>query len=250
MSQLRRQTDLLGHCDARLREAPVTDADKPGAQAPGRFEALALPHLDAAYNLARWLSGSASDADDIVQEAYLRALRFFDGFRGENARAWLLAIVRNTWLTEWRRRSDAADGTPFDEATHGLHGDASLPGWDDTGPGDPEMLAVRRDERALVRDALATLPVVFREVLVLREMEDMSYREIETIVGVPAGTVMSRLARGRQMLAAAVRAAQDAAHKPAAVTSNEPNVPNAPSAQITHLARLPLDGTTRGGRDE
>jgi len=240
----RRQTDSLGHCVARPRETPVTDAEKPGAQASGRFEALALPHLDAAYNLARWLSGSASDADDIVQEAYLRALRFFDGFRGENARAWLLAIVRNTWLTEWRRRSDAADGTPFDETTHGLHGDASLPGWDDTSPGDPEMLAVRRDECALVRDALATLPVVFREVLVLREMEDLSYREIETIVGVPAGTVMSRLARGRQMLAAAVRAAQDAAHTNTTATSA------APSAQITRLTRLPLDGTTRGGRDE
>lgn len=222
----------------------MSDAEKPGAQASGRFETLALPHLDAAYNLARWLSGSASDADDIVQEAFLRALRFFDGFRGESARAWLLAIVRNTWLTEWRRRSDAADGTAFDEATHGLHGDAWLPGWDDTAPGDPEMLAVRRDECALVRDALATLPVVFREVLVLREMEDMSYREIETILGVPAGTVMSRLARGRQMLAIAVRAAQDAAHKNTAAT------PNAPSAQITRLTRQPLDGTTRGGRDE
>ncbi|MDM8359129.1 RNA polymerase sigma factor [Pandoraea communis] len=222
----------------------MSDAEITGAQASGRFEALALPHLDAAYNLARWLSGSASDADDIVQEAFLRALRFFDGFRGESARAWLLAIVRNTWLTEWRRRSDAADGTPFDEATHGLHGDAWLPGWDDTTPGDPEMLAVRRDECALVRDALAALPVVFREVLVLREMEDMSYREIETILGVPAGTVMSRLARGRQMLAIAVRAAQDAAHKNTAAT------PNAPSAQITRLTRQPLDGTTQGGRDE
>lgn len=218
----------------------MTDAEKPGAQASGRFATLALPHLDAAYNLARWLSGSASDADDIVQEAYLRALRFFDGFRGENARAWLLAIVRNTWLTEWRRRSDAADGTPFDETAHGLHGDARLPGWDDAAPGDPEMLAVRRDECALVREALATLPIVFREVLVLREMEDMSYREIETIVGVPAGTVMSRLARGRQMLAAAVRAAQDAA---------QANTAAAPT-QVARLTRLPLDGTTRGGRDE
>ncbi|MFJ2991452.1 RNA polymerase sigma factor [Pandoraea sp. NPDC087047] len=223
----------------------MTDAEKPGAKAPGRFEALALPHLDAAYNLARWLSGSASDADDIVQEAFLRALRFFDGFRGENARAWLLAIVRNTWLTEWRRRSDAADATPFDEATHGLHDEVRLPGWDDAAPGDPELLAVRRDECALVREALATLPVVFREVLVLREMEDMSYREIETIVGVPAGTVMSRLARGRQMLAAAVRAAQDARTSGASNPS-----PQAPSAQVTRLTRLPADGTTRGGRDE
>ncbi|SUA93395.1 RNA polymerase sigma factor [Pandoraea pulmonicola] len=221
----------------------MSDAEKPDAQAAGRFEALALPHLDAAYNLARWLSGSASDADDIVQEAYLRALRFFDGFRGENARAWLLAIVRNTWLTEWRRRSDAADGTPFDEASHGLY-DERLPGWDETSPGDPEMLAVRRDECALVREALASLPVVFREVLVLREIEDMSYREIETIVGVPAGTVMSRLARGRQMLAAAVRAAQMSA---TSATSAASATSATSSAQVT---RLPLGGTIRGGHDE
>ncbi len=83
-----------------------------------RFEELALPHLDAAYNLARWLTGSASDADDVVQDAYLRAFRFFDGFHGDNARAWLLAIVRNTWFTEWRRRNDAADDTPYDDALH------------------------------------------------------------------------------------------------------------------------------------
>ncbi|VVD65926.1 RNA polymerase subunit sigma [Pandoraea morbifera] len=228
----------------------MSDADKPGAPAPGRFEALALPHLDAAYNLARWLSGSAGDADDIVQEAYLRALRFFDGFRGENARAWLLAIVRNTWLTEWRRRSEAADGTPYDEVAHGMQGDTRLPGWDDTSPGDPERLAVRRDECDLVREALASLPVVFREVLVLREMEDLSYREIETIVGVPAGTVMSRLARGRRMLADAVRAAQDARHARAPLASTTPGSPVSPSAQVTRLARLPLDGTHGGGRDE
>ncbi|MCE4059734.1 RNA polymerase sigma factor [Pandoraea sputorum] len=225
----------------------MTDAQTPGAHASGRFEALALPHLDAAYNLARWLSGSASDADDIVQEAYLRALRFFDGFRGENARAWLLAIVRNTWMTEWRRRSDAADGTPFDEAMHGLHEADRLPGWDDASAGDPEMLAVRRDECALVREALASLPVVFREVLVLREMEDMSYREIETIVGVPAGTVMSRLARGRQMLAATLRAAQVGG---AGAPSSSSSSPSSSSAQVTRLTRLPLDGTTQGGRDE
>lgn len=211
----------------------MSEAGQSGQAASAeRFEALALPHLDAAYNLARWLSGSASDADDIVQEAYLRALRFFDGFRGENARAWVLAIVRNTWLTEWRRRSDAADGTAFDEA---LHGTERLPGWEDAGGPDPEMLAVRRDECELVRRALAALPVVYREVLVLRELEDMSYREIETIVGVPAGTVMSRLSRGRQLLAAAVRAAQLAA-----------NTTAGDGAQVT---RLPLPGQPRGGRD-
>ncbi|MFC5475586.1 RNA polymerase sigma factor [Paraherbaspirillum soli] len=170
-----------------------------------RFEELALPHLDAAYNLARWLTGSASDADDVVQDAYLRAFRFFDGFHGDNARAWLLAIVRNTWFTEWRRRSDAADDTPFDDA---LHDDERLPGWDDEIGSDPETLAVRRDDVDLIHRALAALPVEYREVLVLRELEDMSYRDIATVTGIPIGTVMSRLARGRHLLCAAVRKAQ------------------------------------------
>ena len=170
-----------------------------------RFAEVALPHLDAAYNLARWLSGSANDADDIVQEAYLRAFRFFNTFHGGNARAWLLAIVRNTWFSEWRRRSDAADGTPFDEV---LHGDERLPGWVDDIGSDPETLAVRRDDAKLVHRALEQLPVEYREVLVLRELEDMSYRDIASVAGIPIGTVMSRLARGRQLLCTAIRAAQ------------------------------------------
>jgi RNA polymerase sigma-70 factor (ECF subfamily) len=173
-----------------------------------RFAEVALPHLDAAYNLARWLSGSASDADDIVQDAYLRAFRFFDSFHGDNARAWLLAIVRNTWFSEWRRRRDAADGTPYDEA---LHGDERLPGWIDDIGCNPETLAVRRDDVQLVHGALGRLPVVYREVLVLRELEDMSYRDIAMVVDVPIGTVMSRLARARHLLCAAVRAEQDRA---------------------------------------
>lgn len=173
-----------------------------------RFEATVMPHIDAAYNLARWLSGSASDADDVVQEAYLRAFRFFDGFEGEeeaNARAWLLAIVRNAWFTEWRRRVQLADATPYDEE---IAGDEALPGWSDEAGVNPETLAVRKDEVHLVHRALEALPLVFREVLVLREIEDMSYKEVAAITGVPIGTVMSRLARGRKMLATAVRAAQ------------------------------------------
>ncbi len=173
-----------------------------------RFEATVMPHLDAAYNLARWLSGSASDADDVVQEAYLRAFRFFSGFQNgdeANARGWLLAIVRNTWFTEWRRRVQLADATPYDED---IGGDDALPGWSDDAGADPETLAVRKDEVHLVHRALEALPVVFREVLVLRELEDLSYKEVAAITGVPIGTVMSRLARGRKMLAAAVRAAQ------------------------------------------
>ncbi len=170
-----------------------------------RFAQVALPHLDAAYNLARWLSGNASDADDIVQDAYLRAYRFFDSFNGDSARAWLLAIVRNTWFSEWRRRCDAADGTPYDDT---LHGDERLPGWIDEIGCNPEMLAVRHDEVQLVHRALERLPPVFREVLVLRELEDMSYREISVVADIPLGTVMSRLARARHLLCAAVRAEQ------------------------------------------
>jgi len=162
-----------------------------------RFAEVALPHLDAAYNLARWLSGSASDADDIVQDAYLRAFRFFHSFHGDNARAWLLAIVRNTWFTEWRRRRDAADGTPYDET---LHGDERLPGWIDDIGSSPETLAVRREDAHLVHRALEQLAVEYREVLVLRELEDMSYRDIAAVAGIPIGTVMSRLARGRHLL--------------------------------------------------
>ncbi|MCY1267623.1 RNA polymerase sigma-70 factor [compost metagenome] len=170
-----------------------------------RFAEVALPHLDAAYNLARWLSGSASDADDIVQDAYLRAFRFFEGFHGDNARAWLLAIVRNTWFSEWRRRSDAADGTPYDET---LHGDERLPGWIDDIGSNPETLAVRHGDVELVHRALERLPVIYREVLVLRELEEMSYRDIALVADIPIGTVMSRLARARHLLCAAVRAEQ------------------------------------------
>ena len=155
-----------------------------------RFEALALPHLDAAYNLARWLCGSSADADDIVQDAMLRAFRGFDGFRGENVRPWLLTIVRNCW------RSGAAQ-------SH-RRGHAPLPEEDDRplafdGP-DPETEAVSAGEARRLQTAIAGLPDEFREALILREMEDMSYREIAEATGAPIGTVMSRLARARAML--------------------------------------------------
>jgi RNA polymerase sigma-70 factor (ECF subfamily) len=207
----------------------VTAADK-----SRRFEELVLPHLDAAYNLARWLTGSASDADDVVQDAYLRAFRFFDGFHGDNARAWLLAIVRNTWFTEWRRRSDAADDTPYDDA---LHDDERLPGWGDEIGSDPETLAVRRDDVDLIHRALGVLPVEYREVLVLRELEDMSYRDIATVAGVPIGTVMSRLARGRRLLCAAVRKAQGVT--PAELASVQ-------GKADSNLVRMPAPGSQKG----
>ena len=155
-----------------------------------RFEALALPHMDAAYNLARWLSRSPSDADDIVQEAMLRAFRAFDGFRGESVRPWLLAIVRNCW------RSNAGDVR--------RRAQTALP--DEDGPAlvsqdpDPEAAALSAGEGRRLAAAIARLPPDFREVLILREMEDLSYREIAEATGAPIGTVMSRLARARALL--------------------------------------------------
>ncbi len=157
-----------------------------------RFEAHAVPHLDAAYNLARWLSRSPADADDIVQEAMLRAYRAFDGFRGGDAKPWLLAIVRNCFFTavQGRRRHvplpdnhDSDDGSAFiDEAPN------------------PEQLAMRSNSSRKLNLLIAALPPDFREVLVLREMEDLSYRDIARITGAPVGTVMSRLARARALL--------------------------------------------------
>jgi len=161
-----------------------------------RFQQMALPHLDAAYNLARWLCGNGHDADDVVQEAFMRAYRFFDTFHGETARPWLLAIVRRVWYDEWRRRAGAEEVAPFDE----LRDDTPLEGWE-TGGVDPETLAIRAEDARHVHDALRRLPVEYREVLVLRELEELGYREIAAIADLPVGTVMSRLARGRRRLA-------------------------------------------------
>ncbi|AME25626.1 MULTISPECIES: RNA polymerase sigma factor [Burkholderiaceae] len=183
-----------------------------GKSPPNRFDQVMLPHLDAAYNLARWLSGSATEADDVVQEAFLRAFRFFDGYTGDNPRAWLLAIVRNTWFTEWRKHHHQADSTPYDDS---LQVDEQLPGWSDESGDDPEKMAVRQDETDLVHRALAMLPVEFREVIVLRELEDMSYKDVAQVAGIPIGTVMSRLSRARRLLCSAVRIAQGNPEHPA-----------------------------------
>jgi len=150
-----------------------------------RFEAQALPHMDAAYNLARWLSRSPSDADDIVQDAMLRAFRAFDGFRGEDAKAWLLTIVRNCW------RSAGAAGRRRGHVE--LHDELEA---HETGP---EESAIAASRLRRMDELIAMLPNDFREVLILREMEEMSYRQIADITGMPIGTVMSRLARARTM---------------------------------------------------
>ncbi|WP_144143565.1 RNA polymerase sigma factor [Paraburkholderia sp. BCC1884] len=168
-----------------------------------RFQQMALPHLDAAYNLARWLCGNPNDADDVVQEAFMRAFRFFDTFRGDTARPWLLAIVRRTWYTEWRRRASSHETVEFDDTMD----DATFDGWS-AGGDDPQTLLIRDEDTRQVHEALAQLPVEYREVLILREIEEMGYREIAMVADVPIGTVMSRLARGRRKLAAVLTARQ------------------------------------------
>ena len=155
-----------------------------------RFEQTVLPHLDAAYNLARWLTGNEHDAEDVVQESYLRAVKFFDGFHGENARPWLLAIVRNTCYTWLRRNRMEEPTTELDEGTQVI---------DQTSP-NPESLLLAAARTELLRQALQNLPPGFREIVILRELEGMSYKEIAEIASIPVGTVMSRLARARTRL--------------------------------------------------
>jgi len=154
------------------------------------FEQTILPHIDAAFNLARWLLNNDQDAEDIVQEAFLRAYKYFTSYQGGNSRSWLLTIVRNscyTWLHQNRAEGEAVE----------LNDELASPGPD---PGNPEFIADSKMDHALVAGALEKLPVEYRELIVLRELEGMSYKEIALIAGVPLGTVMSRLARGRQRL--------------------------------------------------
>jgi RNA polymerase sigma-70 factor (ECF subfamily) len=158
---------------------------------PRSFEEVVLPHLDAAFNYARWLTKNDADAEDVVQDASVRALRFFSSLRGEDARAWLLTIVRNTWYGRFPRRAGSAVTTVAEEDAND-RADAGL---------DPEAQAMQQQSVEQVRRALDSLPTDFREVLVLRELEGLSYKEIAAIVGIPIGTVMSRLARARERLA-------------------------------------------------
>ena len=157
---------------------------------PDSFEQVALPHLDAAYNLARWLTGNEPDAQDVVQEAYLRAFRHFSDFRGGNARAWLLKIVRNTCFSWLRVNRPLRDAAEFDENLFAP----------DVSSLNPEEVVLQNISGTVVRDALQKLPENFREVIILRELEGLSYREIADITGMPAGTVMSSLSRARGRL--------------------------------------------------
>ena len=147
-------------------------------------------HLDASYNLAKWLTQNEHDAEDIVQDAYLRAIRHFGNFQGGEGRAWLLTIVRNLCYDSMRRKSVRERTTPFDEDLHNTC----------LAPSDPEISLLQQERAGILRDALAELPVELREVLVLRELEELSYREIASIAQVPMGTVMSRLSRARKRL--------------------------------------------------
>lgn len=153
-----------------------------------RFEQLVLPHLDAAFNLARWLLRSRADAEDVAQDAMLRAYRFFAGFHGGDARAWLLQIVRNTCYSWLEKNRPLEQMTEFDEE---LHTAASI---------SPETLAIAANNRELLTRALESLPARQREVIVLRELEGCSYKEISTITAIPIGTVMSALSRARKQL--------------------------------------------------
>jgi RNA polymerase sigma-70 factor (ECF subfamily) len=154
------------------------------------FEQAVLPHLDAAYNLARWLMRNEQDAQDVAQEAYLRAFRFFPGFRGGDARAWLMKIVRNTCYTWLHANRPLQDATEFDENVF----------TPDSRGLNPEEMVLQNDSSTLVRKAMEKLPPNFREVLILRDLEGMSYKEIADITGMPAGTVMSSLSRARGRL--------------------------------------------------
>jgi RNA polymerase sigma-70 factor (ECF subfamily) len=166
--------------------------EPPAPEHPGTRSDMALlvTHLDAAYNLARWLMRNETDAEDLVQEAYLRAFSHFAGFRGGDGRAWLLAIVRNSCFDRLKQKGSREQDRDFDEAVHSAGRQAS----------SPETLLILEERAVSVRESLAELPAEYREVLVLRELEQLSYREIADIAGIPLGTVMSRLSRARQRL--------------------------------------------------
>jgi RNA polymerase sigma factor (sigma-70 family) len=154
------------------------------------FEQSIMPQMNAAYNLARWLAGNDTDAQDVVQDAFLRAFKFFGGFRGGDSRSWLLRIVRNSFYDWLRHQGHPELTTPFDEQVHGPATDSPA----------PDAALLEKADKELVHQALEALPVEYREVLVMRELESLSYKEIAEVAELPMGTVMSRLARAREQL--------------------------------------------------
>ena len=195
IGQLAESSD--GFTDTRVPHSQSREKTMPRRS----FEEVVLPHLDAAFNYARWLTRSEADAEDVVQDAYVRAFKFFSSFRGDDARSWLLTIVRNTWYGRFPRRAAGVSFVTTDEDGDGPP-DESL---------NPEALVIQQETVERVRRALEELPADFREVLVLRELEGLSYKEIAAVVTIPIGTVMSRLARGRERLFA-VLAAREVSH--------------------------------------
>jgi RNA polymerase sigma-70 factor (ECF subfamily) len=165
------------------------------------FEEAILPHLNAAYNMARWLTRDEDDAQDVVQEAYLRAFRFFESYRGENGKSWLLEVVRNTCFTFHRRQKRHVTNVEFDETTHTPSGN----------PPDAEEALVLASRQSILQNCIKGLPDAFREILVMRELEEMSYRQIADVTGLPPGTVMSRLSRARKRLEECAKARNNGA---------------------------------------
>lgn len=172
------------------------------------FERQTLPHLDAAYSFARWLTRDSQAAQDLVQAAYLRAFRFFEGYEGGNMRAWLLMIVRNVHYSELRERRYDDQNVDFDDDLHSA--DIDLPGGVHRIGTDPMELLTSAESSRVVNRALEALPKVFREIVVLKDIDALSYKEIASIVDIPIGTVMSRLARGRKLLLSSLRDQQSA----------------------------------------
>ena len=175
-----------------VKFVPLKNEEQGAAQEQelASFEALMLPHLNAAQNLAKWLLRNEQDAQDVVQEAYLRALKSFGGFHGSNGRAWLLTIVRNTSYTLMKKNRAVDLTTTFDEERHATDYESA----------NPAALLEQTEDAELVREAMDHLPAEFREILVLRHLEGLSYKEIADIAQIPPGTVMSRLARARGKL--------------------------------------------------
>jgi RNA polymerase sigma-70 factor (ECF subfamily) len=188
---------------------------------PANFENSVLPHLDAAYNLARWLTRNGQDAEDAVQEACLRAFRFFGNFRGGDARNWLLKIVRNTCYTQLQKNRPQEPAT-FDEEIQSEDDDSM----------NPETLLLRSADSQLLRQALEELPVNFREVLVLRELEGLSYGEIAEVSNIRLGTVMSSLSRARERLRQSLTSLlnKDGAGKMASASTDGPQQTDVPAA--------------------
>ena len=177
-----------------------------------QFQAAAMPYMDAAYNLARWLTGNDQDAEDVTQEAFLRAFKFFDGFRGGDARTWLLTIVRNTFYPQYRKAKGRDESTEFDEEYHSSDEDCLVPAM--TRPqADPAAILAGREDVRLLDQAIGELPDEFREALVLRELEDLSYKQIAATLDVPIGTVMSRIARARGLLLQAYKRLSGESHE-------------------------------------